>query len=92
MRKTVRAAIAAGVAVGAHPSCPDRQSALVVEHLGSLSLVQDAGRRALAAIGVPAAGPADPAGHRLVNRLVGNGREGAALEVLLSGAGAAGRG
>ena len=39
---------------------------------GLLSLVEDGGRRQVAALGVPRAGPADPDAMRLANRLVGN--------------------
>jgi KipI family sensor histidine kinase inhibitor len=52
---------------------------------GTLTLMQDAGREGLAAIGVPAAGPADPDGFRLANRLVGNGDGAAALEMTVRG-------
>ncbi|HEX4217095.1 MAG TPA: carboxyltransferase domain-containing protein, partial [Acidimicrobiales bacterium] len=52
---------------------------------GTLTLMQDAGRRGLAAIGVPAAGPADPDGFRLANRLVGNAEGAAALELTARG-------
>jgi KipI family sensor histidine kinase inhibitor len=58
---------------------------MVVEEPGSLSLVQDAGRRHVAHLGVPRAGPADPVSHRLANALVGNPRGAAALEVTLRG-------
>jgi KipI family sensor histidine kinase inhibitor len=52
---------------------------------GTLTLMQDAGRRGVAAIGVPAAGPADPDGFRLANRLVGNADGAAALELTARG-------
>ena len=52
---------------------------------GTLTLMEDAGRQGLAAIGVPAAGPADPDGFRLANRLVGNGDGAAALEMTVRG-------
>ncbi|HEY6624970.1 MAG TPA: 5-oxoprolinase/urea amidolyase family protein [Acidimicrobiales bacterium] len=52
---------------------------------GTLTLMQDAGRRGLAAIGVPAAGAADPDGLRLANRLVGNSDDDAALELTVHG-------
>jgi KipI family sensor histidine kinase inhibitor len=52
---------------------------------GTLTLMQDGGRRGVAAIGVPAAGPADPDGFRLANRLVGNADGAAALELTARG-------
>ena len=52
---------------------------------GTLTLVQDAGRHGLAAIGVPAAGAADPDGFRLANRLVGNPDGAAAFELTARG-------
>jgi KipI family sensor histidine kinase inhibitor len=52
---------------------------------GTLTLIQDAGRQGVAAIGVPAAGPADPDGFRLANRLVGNADGAAALELTARG-------
>lgn len=56
-----------------------------VEDPGVLTLVQDAGRRGVAHLGVPAAGPADPVSHALGNRLVGNPDGAAALEVTGAG-------
>ncbi len=47
---------------------------------GSLTLIEDAGRTGLAAIGVPDAGPADPDSMVLANRLVGNDDRAAVLE------------
>jgi KipI family sensor histidine kinase inhibitor len=55
--------------------------ALTVEEPGACSLVQDLGRRGVAALGVPKAGAADPLSLRLANRLLGNHEDGAALEV-----------
>ncbi|HWF22224.1 MAG TPA: carboxyltransferase domain-containing protein, partial [Acidimicrobiales bacterium] len=52
---------------------------------GTLTLMQDAGRQGVAAIGVPAAGPADPDRFRLANRLVGNAEGAAALELTARG-------
>lgn len=52
---------------------------------GVLTLVEDAGRPGLAAVGVGRSGAADPAALRLGNRLVGNRPGAAALEVLLGG-------
>ena len=52
---------------------------------GLFTLVQDAGRPSLSAVGVPAAGPADPVAMALANRLVGNPDGAAALEVTARG-------
>ena len=48
---------------------------------GLRAVVQDGGRRAVAASGVPAAGPADPVSLTLANRLAGNPAEAGALEI-----------
>lgn len=52
---------------------------------GLRTLVQDAGRPGLAALGISACGAWDRAAHELGNRLVGNSRQAASLEVLLGG-------
>ena len=52
---------------------------------GLLSLVEDGGRRRVAAMGIPRAGPADPDAMRLANRLVGNPDEAAVIEVTTVG-------
>jgi KipI family sensor histidine kinase inhibitor len=59
--------------------------AFVVEAAGLRTAWQDGGRRGLAALGVPSAGPADPHSFRLANALVGNPREACALEVTARG-------
>jgi KipI family sensor histidine kinase inhibitor len=73
---------------GSLPPSPERsllsaRGGSFVEVLGPglLSLVQDAGRRNTAGIGVPRAGPADPDSMRLANRLVGNPDDAAVIEV-----------
>jgi KipI family sensor histidine kinase inhibitor len=48
---------------------------------GLRTVLQDHGRRGVAAIGVPEAGPADPHSFALANRLVGNDGERAAFEI-----------
>jgi KipI family sensor histidine kinase inhibitor len=48
---------------------------------GLRAVVQDGGRRAVAAVGIPGAGPADPVSFALANRLVGNGESAGALEL-----------
>src|SRR4029079_17866445 len=52
---------------------------------GMLTTIQDAGRWGLQSRGVPVPGPMDPVSHRLVNALVGNDRDAAALEITLLG-------
>ncbi|MCC2320607.1 5-oxoprolinase/urea amidolyase family protein [Cellulomonas xiejunii] len=58
---------------------------LTVVATGPLTLVEDAGRPGLAAVGVPRSGAADPDALRRANRLVGNRADAAGLEVLLGG-------
>ncbi|UZN02431.1 urea amidolyase family protein [Cellulomonas sp. S1-8] len=60
-------------------------SALTVVAPGPLTLVEDLGRAGLAAVGVPRSGAADPTALARANRLVGNRRDAAGLEVLLGG-------
>jgi len=55
--------------------------ALEVVAPGLRAVVQDGGRRGVAAAGVPAAGPADPVSFTLANRLVGNAPGSGALEL-----------
>ena len=52
---------------------------------GLLTLVEDGGRRGVAHLGVPSAGPADPVAHELANRLVGNPAGAPALEMTAAG-------
>ncbi len=52
---------------------------------GFLTTVQDAGRWGCQHLGVPVAGPMDPASHRTANLLVGNPPDRATLEVTLMG-------
>lgn len=84
----------AGVPVPARPAPggrrpalrpPGGRAALVVEDPGVLTMVEDGGRAALAHLGVPGAGPADPLAHALANRLVGNAWDAPALEVTARG-------
>ncbi len=60
-------------------------TALVVERVGPLALVEDLGRPGHAAIGVTESGAADRRALRLANRLLGNDEGAAAVEVLLGG-------
>jgi KipI family sensor histidine kinase inhibitor len=69
---------------GAEPS-GDAQPVFEVEQPGLRTLRQDGGRRGLAALGVPGAGPADPIALEVANRLVGNAAEAAALEITAKG-------
>jgi KipI family sensor histidine kinase inhibitor len=52
---------------------------------GMLSLIQDGGRRSVAAVGIPGSGPADRDAMRLANRLVGNPDDAATIEVTVAG-------
>lgn len=60
-------------------------ASLAVIRPGMLTTVQDLGRWGHQSGGVPVAGPMDFYSHRLANRLVGNDREAAALEITLIG-------
>lgn len=57
----------------------------MVEDPGPATTVQDAGRRNVAAIGVPTAGAADELARCLANRLVGNADDDAVLEATWRG-------
>jgi KipI family sensor histidine kinase inhibitor len=67
----------------AEPWAPPPMARLVfrVEVAGLRTVFQDGGRLGMAALGVPAAGPADPWSHQLANRLVGNPPSAGALEI-----------
>ncbi len=67
----------------AHPRTAN--PAFVVEEAGVRTVLQDAGRVGMAAIGVPGAGPADPYNFEVANRLVGNDADAAALEITARG-------
>ena len=56
-----------------------------VRKAGLLTTVQDLGRPGLAHLGVPTAGAADRRAFELANRLVGNRRDAAGLEITLAG-------
>ncbi|HTE67934.1 MAG TPA: allophanate hydrolase, partial [Actinomycetes bacterium] len=56
-----------------------------VRQPGMLTTVQDLGRPGLAHLGVPAAGAVDRRAFGLANRLVGNRKGAAALEITLAG-------
>jgi KipI family sensor histidine kinase inhibitor len=61
---------------------PGARAVFEVVAPGLRAVLQDAGRRGVAAAGVPGAGPADPVSFDLANRLAGNsGRRSAALEL-----------
>ena len=59
----------------------DARPVFEVLRVGLRAVVQDGGRRAVAAVGVPGAGPADPVSFDLANRLVGNDSGAGALEL-----------
>jgi KipI family sensor histidine kinase inhibitor len=75
-------------AVSSLPPAPSRQSpapvvsgGIEVIHCGPLGTVQDTGRPGYASLGVGRAGAADTASAALANRLVGNTRAAACLEL-----------
>jgi KipI family sensor histidine kinase inhibitor len=61
------------------------RAVFAVEEIGLRTVLQDAGRRRVAALGVPGAGPADPHAFALANQLAGNAAGAATLEVLARG-------
>ena len=69
----------------AGPGAGSGGGAIVVHTPGLLTTVQDLGRPGLAHLGVPTAGAADRRAFGLANRLVGNWRGAAALEITLTG-------
>ena len=60
---------------------PGARPVLEVVAPGLRAVVQDGGRRAVAPVGVPGAGPADPVSFALANRLAGNARGAGTLEL-----------
>jgi KipI family sensor histidine kinase inhibitor len=64
---------------------PTTHPVFTVEEPGVRTILQDAGRRGVAALGVPAASPADPSSFRLANQLVGNPVGAGALEITARG-------
>jgi KipI family sensor histidine kinase inhibitor len=60
---------------------PGARAACEVVAVGMRAVVQDGGRRDVAAVGVPAAGPADPVSFDLANRLAGNTTQAGTLEL-----------
>jgi len=64
---------------------PGARPVFDVEEPGLRSVLQDGGRKGLAALGVPAATPADPDSFRLANELVGNPVGACTLEVTAHG-------
>jgi KipI family sensor histidine kinase inhibitor len=69
----------------ASPPPPGARRVFEVEEPGLRSVLQDGGRRGLAALGVPAATPADPDSFRLANALVGNPLDACTVEVTAHG-------
>ncbi len=64
---------------------PGSRAVFEVDEPGLRSVLQDGGRRGMAALGVPAAGPADPDSFQLANELVGNPVGACALEITARG-------
>jgi KipI family sensor histidine kinase inhibitor len=64
---------------------PGARPVFAVDEPGLRTVLQDGGRRGVAALGVPAAGPADPDSFRLANELVGNPTGACALEITARG-------
>ena len=60
---------------------PDARAVFEVVVPGLRAVLQDGGRRSVAAVGVPGAGPADPVSFDLANRLAGNAARAGALEL-----------
>jgi KipI family sensor histidine kinase inhibitor len=87
VRFTVADAGAGLPAQPASPRHPLRAGARFAEVVdpGFLSLVEDGGRRSLGAAGVPRAGPCDSETMGLVNRLLGNPADAAAIEITAVG-------
>ena len=69
----------------ARPTSEDARPIFEVEDGGFRTVLQDGGRRHVAALGVPGAGPGDPYSFRLANRLVGNAAVAVALEATARG-------
>jgi KipI family sensor histidine kinase inhibitor len=72
---------------GSHPLRPPDDATRTAEILepGLLSLVEDGGRRAVAALCIPESGAADADSLRLANRLAGNRDGDAAVEITVLG-------
>jgi KipI family sensor histidine kinase inhibitor len=64
---------------------PGSRAVFEVDEPGLRSVLQDGGRRGLAALGVPAASPADPDSFQLANELVGNAVGACTLEITARG-------
>jgi KipI family sensor histidine kinase inhibitor len=60
---------------------PDARPVFEIVVPGLRAVVQDGGRRAVAAVGVPDAGPADPVSFQLANALAGNATGAGTLEL-----------
>ena len=60
---------------------PDARAVFEVVVPGLRAVLQDGGRRSVAAVGVPGAGPADPLSFDLANRVTGNAVGAGALEL-----------
>lgn len=67
------------------PREPVREPVLEVVDAGLLTTIQDLGRPGLAALGVAPGGAADPLALAVANRVLGNARDAAALELTIAG-------
>ncbi|NUL45899.1 carboxyltransferase domain-containing protein [Cellulosimicrobium funkei] len=88
VREQARIGPAGAAAPGRTPAgtaAPGPRSAVVIEHPGLQSLIQDLGRPGQGDLGVSAAGAADADSARQANRVVGNAPGAAVIETLLGG-------
>ena len=70
--------------ISLRPRCASARR-IVVEQPGTLTTLQDSGRRGVAHLGVPRAGPADPHSMSLANLIVGNDTASGVLEATVRG-------
>ncbi|GAA1129178.1 carboxyltransferase domain-containing protein [Citricoccus alkalitolerans] len=88
VREQARIGLAGSSGPGTTPAgtaVPGTGPAVVVEHAGLQSLIQDLGRPGQGDLGVSAAGAADADSARQANRVVGNDPGAAVIETLLGG-------
>jgi KipI family sensor histidine kinase inhibitor len=80
-----RPTAADGPVAGTAGPPPGARPVFAVDEPGLRSVLQDGGRKGVAALGVPAATPADPDSFRLANELVGNPIDACTLEITARG-------
>jgi KipI family sensor histidine kinase inhibitor len=80
-----RSTAADGPVDGTAGAPPGARPVFAVDEPGLRSVLQDGGRMGVAALGVPAATPADPDSFRLANELVGNPIDACTLEITARG-------